>query len=135
LVDPQAVWRHDLVLRRLFTLKKLCRFEQALVLAEAELPLWPHSPDFFFTLGDLLLDWAAAEPARAGELLPMIDTSWRRAVDIGEAPQLADTVRGRGSYLASHNLSVLHAGLGDEAQAQGWRERAAAQRAAQAAQA
>ena len=65
----------------------------------------------------------------------MIDASWRRAVDIGEAPHLADTGCGRGSFLASHNLSVLHAGLGDEAQAQGWRERAVAQRAAQAAQA
>jgi glycosyltransferase involved in cell wall biosynthesis len=131
-VEAQAVWKHDLVLRWLFTLKKLRRFEPALALAQAELPQWAHSPDFFFTLGDLLLDWAAAEPARAGELLPMIDTSWRRAVDIGEAPHLADTVRGRGSYLASHNLSVLHAGLGDETEAQAWRERATAQRAAHA---
>ncbi len=50
------------MLRTLFTLKKLGRFEAAMALAEAEMPRWPGSPDFFFTLGDLLLDWAAAEP-------------------------------------------------------------------------
>ena len=31
-----------------------------MALAEAKMPRWPESPDFFFTLGDLLLDWAAA---------------------------------------------------------------------------
>jgi hypothetical protein len=29
------------------------------------MPRWPDSPDFFFTLGDLLLDWAAARPEHA----------------------------------------------------------------------
>ena len=123
--DARAAWRHDLVLRTLFTLKKLGRFEQALALAEVEMPRWSNSPDFYFTLGDLLLDWAATVPERAGELLPMIESSWLRAIEIGEQPQLQDTVRGRGSYLAAHNLVVLHAGLGDEAQAQMWREREA----------
>ena len=63
--DAGAGWRHDLVLRRLFTLKKLARFEAAMALAEAEMPHWGDSPDFFFTLGDLLLDWAAAQPQHA----------------------------------------------------------------------
>ena len=73
------------------------------------MPRWPDSPDFFFTLGDLLLDWAASEPARGAELLPMIESSWLRAIEIGERPELQDTVRGRGSFLAAHNLAVLHA--------------------------
>jgi glycosyltransferase involved in cell wall biosynthesis len=124
--DTRAAWRHDLVLRLLFTLKKLGRFEQALALAQTEMPRWSDSPDFYFTLGDLLLDWAAAAPERAGELLPMIESSWLRAIEIGERPQMQDTVRGRGSYLAAHNLAVLHAGLGDHAQARHWREREAA---------
>jgi hypothetical protein len=121
--ETHAAWRHDLVLRGLFTLKKLGRFEAALSLAQAEMARWPGSPDFFFMLGDLLLDWAASAPERAGELLPMIESSWLRAIEIGEQPQLQDTVRGRGSYLAAHNLAVFHAGLGDRAQAQLWRER------------
>ena len=85
----------------------------AMDLAEAEMPRWQGSPDFFFTLGDLLLDWAAARPGRAGELLPMIESSWLRALEIGEQPELQDTVRGRGSFLAAHNLAVLHDSLGD----------------------
>ena len=120
-----AAWRHDLVLRALFTFKKLGRFEAAVALADAEMARWPASPDFFFTLGDLLLGWAASAPERAGELLPMIESSWLRAIEIGEQPQLQDTVRGRGSFLAAHNLAVLHAGLGDAGQARQWREREA----------
>ena len=122
---PHAAWRHDLVLRLLFTLKTLGRFEPAIALAETEMPRWPDSPDFFFTLGDLLLAWAAAQPERAAELLPMIESSWLRAIEIGEQPQLQDTVRGRGSYLAAHNLAVFYSGLGDPVQAQRWRVREA----------
>ena len=86
------------------------------------MPRWPDSPDFFSTLGDLLLDWAAAEPARGADLLPMIESSWLRALEIGERPELQDTVRGRGSFLAAHNLAVLNASLGDAAAASpNWR--------------
>ena len=129
-VDARAPWRHDLVLRTLFTLKKLGRFESAVMLAEQEMPGWSESPDFYFTLGDLLLDWAASAPERAGALLPMIESSWLRAIEIGERPALHDTVRGRGSFLAAHNLAVFHSSLGHGAQAAQWRAREAAFRAA-----
>ena len=119
--DARAGWRHDLVLRLLFTLKRLDRFDAAVPLAEAEMANWNDSPDFFFTLGDLLLGWAAHEPARGPALLPMIESSWLRALEIGERPELQDTVRGRGSFLAAHNLAVLHQSLGDEAAAGRWR--------------
>jgi len=127
--EPRAPWRHDLVLRQLFTLKKLGRFEPAMALAEAEMPHWGESPDFFFTLGDLLLDWAVAQPRQAPALLPMIESSWRRALHIGENPALQDTVRGRGSFLAAHNLAALFDGLGDAVSARRWREQAARMRA------
>ncbi len=122
--DPHAAWRHDLVLRRLFTLKKLGAFEQALELAEAEMGHWSQSPDFFFTVGDLLLDWAAHQPERAAELLPMIESSWLKALEIGEQPGLNDTVRGRGSFLAAHNLAVFHDSLGHAKDAKVWSARA-----------
>jgi glycosyltransferase involved in cell wall biosynthesis len=121
---PQAGWRHDLVLRALFTLKKLCDFETALALAQIEMPNWPASPDFFFTLGDVFLDWAASEPARADDLLPMAESSWLQAFAIGDQAQLQDTVFGRGSHLAAHNLSVLYGGLGMHDKAQFWRNHA-----------
>ncbi len=127
------VWHHDLLLRLMFTLKKVRQFERALALAQAQAPRWGESPDFHFALGDLLLDWAATEPARGAALVPMIESSWRRALAIGERPDLPDSVRGRGSFLAAHNLAVLHAGLGRVADAQHWRAQAAALRGAAAA--
>ena len=125
----QAAWRHDLVVRWLFTLKKLQRFDEAMAVVDAELPRWSESPDFFFTLGDLLLDRALAAPALASELLPLIESSWQRAVAIGERPELPDSVRGRGSFLAAHNLAAFHESLGQTDQAAAWRERARAWRA------
>jgi tetratricopeptide (TPR) repeat protein len=110
---PQAAaWRHDLVVRALFTLKQAGRHAQALMLAEREMPRWEHSPDFFFALGDLLLDWAATEPQRSGELLPMIEASWQRCLAIGENPDLEGAVAGRGSHLAAHNLDLLQQHFG-----------------------
>ncbi len=123
-----AAWRHDLVLRLLFSLKKCRRFDQALALAEQERPVLTGSPDFHFTLGDVLLDLAVHEPARGAALLPAIEQAWLHAIAIGEQPQLQDTVRGRGSYLAAHNLAVLHESLGQAAQARHWREREALMR-------
>lgn len=130
--DAAAAWRHDLVVRLLFTLKKLQRFAEAVELAGHEIAHWGDSPDFFFALGDLLLDWALAEPARAAELLPQIEASWLRAVAIGERPELPDSVQGRGSYLAAHNLAAFHQSLGQAQAAALWRERAQQWRAAAA---
>jgi glycosyltransferase involved in cell wall biosynthesis len=103
----EAAWRHDLVVRALFTLKMSRRHAEAMQLAEREMPRWQRSPDFFFALGDLLLDWAAEEPARAPELLPMIEAAWQRCLAIGENPSLEGAVAGRGSHLAAHNLDLL----------------------------
>ncbi len=125
----QAGWRHDLVLRLLFSLKKCRRFEQALSLAKQEQRAFANSPDFFFTLGDVLLDQAVHEPAHGPALLPLIEQAWQQAIAIGEQPQLQDTVRGRGSYLAAHNLAVLHESLGQREHAQHWREREVLMRA------
>lgn len=129
---PSDPWRHDLVLRLLFTLKKLGRHAHAIEIADAEMTRFGDSPDFCFTLGDLLLDWAAHEPPRGAELVPMIESAWQRAVAIGERPELPDSVQGRGSFLAAHNLAVLYDGLRDAARARHWRERERAMRAAAA---
>lgn len=130
--DAAAVWRHDLVLRMIFVLKQLGRHGDGLSLVQREAGRWAESPDFHFAVGDLLLDWAAAQPGQAAALVPMIDASWQRAVAIGERPELPDSVRGRGSFLAAHNLAVLHGGLGRHDAAAHWRERELAMRRADA---
>ena len=103
---------HDLLVRWLFALKKCGRHEDAVQLAEANRLRWDASPDYWFTVGDLLLDWACAQPQRAVELLPMIEASWQRCLEIGERPDLEGSVRGRGSFLAAANLAVLYEGTG-----------------------
>lgn len=124
-------FRHDLVVRAIFSLKKAQHHAEAIALAEAEMPHWQHSPDFFFVLGDLLLDWAALNPATAfQELLPLVESSWLKCLELGDQPGLAGAVRGRGSHLAAHNLAVLYAGLGDTKQAEHYRQLAIATRQA-----
>lgn len=124
---PSDPFRHELVVRTMFSLKKAQRYEEAIQLAEGEMPNWQHSPDFFFALGDLLLEWATLNPGSAyQELLPMVESSWLKCLEIGEQPTLGGTVTGRGSHLAAHNLAVLYDGLGDTPKADHYRQRAAA---------
>jgi len=100
-------WLHDLSVRSLHALKCCGRHADGVQRASDDMARWDRSPDFFFALGDLMLDWAASEPARAGELLPMIEEAWQRCLEIGERPDLEGAVHGRGSHLATHNLGVL----------------------------
>lgn len=131
--EPRAVappWRHDLVVRMLFTLKRLGALDEACALAAAEQTAWRDSPDFHFTLGDLWLECAIRAPARAAEWLPRIEASWLRAIEIGERPDLNDSVRGRGSWLAAHNLAVYYRSLGRSDQAEDWEHSAEEMRTA-----
>ena len=117
LPHPETGWWPDLVARRLFALKQLKRHDAGLQLAESQLAACGDSPDFFFALGDLLLDRAADAPQEAEALLPMMEAAWRRCLDIGERPDLPGAVAGRGSHLAAHNLALVldFMGRADEA--------------------
>ncbi|MDC8773795.1 glycosyltransferase [Roseateles albus] len=112
LPHPEQGWWFDLVTRRLFALKQLKRHEQAVQFAQTQLGVCAASPDFFFALGDLLLDFAADAPDQAPHLLPMIEDAWRRCLELGERPDLSGAVAGRGSYLAAHNLALVLDGTG-----------------------
>jgi len=111
-------WWPDLVARRLYGLKVLKLHAVAMDFAEAQLVICAESPDFFFALGDLLLDLAAEDSSRAAELLPMAEESWRRCIELGERPDQIGAVAGRGSVLAAHNLAVVLDGTGRTLEAQ-----------------
>ncbi|TAL22425.1 MAG: glycosyltransferase family 2 protein [Aquabacterium sp.] len=119
--EREPGWLHDLVVRLIFSLKRDGEHAQAVQLAEREMAHWAQSPDFYFALGDLLLDWAASQPQRAGELLPMIEAAWLRCLEIGERPELEGAVAGRGSTLAAHNLALLYDSLGQGDKASAYR--------------
>ena len=105
---PDAGWRHGLVVRYLHCLGQAGRLEEALGLAAAEMAIWADSPDFFFVVGNLALDRALGDPARAiDEWLPLAESAWERCLEIGDRPDLEGSVQGRGSDLAQHNLQVL----------------------------
>jgi hypothetical protein len=88
LAEEHAPWRCDLVARRLFGLKRLGRHAQALKLATVEQIVCAESPDVFFALGDVLLDWAVNDPAQAAPLLAKAETAWLRCLAIGERPEI-----------------------------------------------
>lgn len=108
LAGAAPAWLHDLTVRRLHALKRCGRHAAAFEQARAGLARWQDSPDFFFALGDLLLDWAAEQPALAPELMPMIEEAWQNCLALGEHPEHEGAVRGRGSHLAAGNLALLY---------------------------
>ncbi len=114
-------WRHDLAARCIHALKMASRHAQALDFAEARMADNADSPDFFFALGDAMLDWAATRPEHGMQLLPLAEAAWQRCLEIGERPAQAGSVQGRGSYLAAHNLAVVFEGLGRHDAAAGLR--------------
>jgi hypothetical protein len=106
--DAEANWRHSLVVSQLSCLGKAERFDEAMALAEREMPAWVESPDFFFVVGKLALDRAAADPDRAlSDWLPLAATAWERCLVIGERPDLEGSLQGCGSHLARHNLEAV----------------------------
>ena len=124
-VTPDSVpFRHELVVRLLYCLKQVGQHEVAMEFAESEMPNWQDSPDFFFVLGDLALDLATRDPKKAGQFVPMIETCWKRCLDIGDQPDLEGSVIGRGSHLAAYNLAVMYESFGNAEQAVKYREMA-----------
>jgi hypothetical protein len=112
-------FRHGIVIAALQALTRAERFAEALALVEAEHANWPRSPDFYFAVAELYLEWAGRNPAIAmDELLPVVEGAWKRCLDIGEQPDLDGSVEGCGSYLAAHNLAMFYETLGiaDESQ-------------------
>ena len=107
---------------------------EALALADAEHPRWPESPDFYFAVADLYLDWAGRNPDIAmSDLLPIVEGAWKRCLDIGEQPGLDGSVEGCGSFLAAENLAIFYDTLGLADEAHLYSRQAAAFRQAHAA--
>jgi tetratricopeptide (TPR) repeat protein len=132
--EPGAPYRHGIVLSAVQALKQAERFPEALALADAEHRNWPGSPDFFFAVADLYLEWASRNPAIAmDELLPVVEGAWKRCLQIGERPDLDGSVEGCGSYLAAGNLAMFYRTLGITDEAERYSKQAAEMRALSAA--
>jgi hypothetical protein len=116
LAGPEAPWRPDLLIRRAYALRRLDRHEDAARLlrdAEEESSIGPRSADLDFARGDLMMDWAAADPGRAMLHLASARSAFTRCLEIGERPSTTGSVAGRGSHLAAHNLALVCEVMGD----------------------
>jgi hypothetical protein len=122
-VSAPAPWRTDLMVRWLASLKHLGQHQAAVDLIAQADPQLADSPDFHFTVGDLMLDWTATAPHRAPALLEHAERAWRRCLEIGERPDQAGAVHGRGSHLAAFNLALVLEGTGRPAEAADLRRR------------
>lgn len=107
-------WRLDLVVRLLYVYQQLGLFDNAFVMAEKERALSTLSPDYYFILGNLYLDFAISEPKKGKALLSNIETCWLNCLTIGEVSGVNGAVGGRGSYLAAHNLAAFYQSLGQQ---------------------
>ena len=105
-------WHHDLVVRMLFCLKMTGQFEEGLTLAQQMQARYTTSPDYYFVLGDLLLDMALSQPDQAAHSLGLIEQCWLTCLELGERPEWEGSVKGRGSFLARHNLHVFYTSIG-----------------------
>jgi glycosyltransferase involved in cell wall biosynthesis len=113
LAPAEVPWRHGLVVRAVTALKTAGRLDEALELANAEVAAWPDSPDFYFAVGDLYLECATQAPEQAlSDFLPVVESAWKRCLEIGERPDLDGAVAGRGGRMAAHNLAVFYETLG-----------------------
>lgn len=127
LAPADAPYRHALVVRGITALKAAGRLNEALALADAEVSAWTDSPDFYFAVGDLYLECASRAPDRAfSDFLPIVESAWKRCLEIGDRPDLDGSVAGRGGRMAAHNLAVLYETLGKDELAVRYRALAAA---------
>lgn len=111
MTDEDVAWRHTLVTRALHTLTRAGRLDEAMSLTQVECRRWPKSPDLFFAAGCLFLEVAVARPHDATSLLGLAQDCWARCLEIGDRPDLAGSVMGRGGELALHNLELVRAQL------------------------
>lgn len=116
--------RHELVIGALECYTKAGMLREAVALMDAQKESWQHSPDFTFLLGDLFFEMMLTTPDLGHELAPLIRTAWLRCLELGERPDLAGAVHGRGSFLAAQNLYVFHLVLGQNDEAEQWSSRA-----------
>lgn len=120
--------RHAMVIGALECYTKAGLLRDAVALMDEQGAAWQHSPDFTFLLGDLFFEMMLTTPDLGQELAPLVETAWRRCLELGERPDLAGAVHGRGSFLAAQNLYVLYLVLGRNDEAEEWAARASTMR-------
>jgi hypothetical protein len=107
-VKPNQGYRVDLVVRTIVCLTRTGALELGYQFAEDEMAFCRQSPDFFYVLAELLHGLAHQQPEKSlSQWLPLVRVSLLFCLKLGDTPDIAGSVRGRGSHLASQALSQL----------------------------
>jgi glycosyltransferase involved in cell wall biosynthesis len=129
LSTAETPFRHAIVIYTILALRKAERFEEALALVDAEQDNWETSPDFYFAVAELYLEWAGRNLEIAqDELLPVVEAAWLKCLQIGENPEIDGSVEGSGSFRAAANLANFYRILGIADQADHFDRTASAMR-------
>lgn len=105
---PNQGYRIDLVVRTIVCLTRIGALELGHQFAEDEMENCRQSPDFFYVLAELLHGLANQQPDKSmSQWLPLARVSLLFCLKLGDTPDIAGSVRGRGSHLASQALSQL----------------------------
>jgi len=108
-VTPSAPYRHNLCMRLLVCLNGAGELDTAIARAGEWMADWAESPDFFYLVGVLMTDASARYPEQAlSQWLPMAEQAFLRCLNIGDRPDLDDSVIGIGSYFAAEKLAEVH---------------------------
>jgi len=107
-VKPNQGYRVDLVVRTIVCLTRTGALELGYRFAEDEMGACRQSPDFFYVLAELLHGLANQQPEKSlSQWLPLARVSLLFCLKLGDTPDIAGSVRGRGSHLASEALGQL----------------------------
>ena len=110
-------FRHGIVIYTILALRWSLRYDEALELVDAEHDNWDSSPDFYFAVAELYLEWARLNIESADQLLPVAEAAWLKCLKIGEQPGLDGSVEGSGSFRAAENLANYYRIMGDSQRA------------------
>jgi tetratricopeptide (TPR) repeat protein len=90
--------------------------EEGLEVIERERKFLQYLPDFHFVSGLFYTDLILSDVQRYVHLLPQIEQSYRKALEVGETDKYS-SVRGTGSFAAWYNLGVYYEMTGRESDA------------------
>ena len=106
-------FRHGIIIYTILALRWSLRYPEALELVDAEHENWEDSPDFYFAVAELYLEWAKLNIGEADQLLPVVEAAWLKCLKIGEQPSLEGSVEGSGSFRAADNLANYYRVMGE----------------------
>lgn len=109
----------------LYVLSELKSFDRGLALIGQWAGKVDDFPDFHLACGLFFMNLVRSDTARYVSYLPRIESSFRRALSIGES-QKYKSVKGAGTFLAQYNLGTLYHVFGNAAAAKECFEKAAA---------